>query len=161
MSHPNVTCTCHVEFESSTSSSRTQLSPAAWPQKLSTAADFDGFVEFARSIWLFEFVLFTHSSYHTAPSPAVWRTRLWNALHLDDSLSSSWHLYDLLSSWVRVIYSFITLHSAITGGMAYEAMNCAGYLKQRMIVILNDNGQVSFSLLYLYTYIQIPVHICI
>ena len=32
---------------------------------------------------------------------------------------------------------------AITGGMAYEAMNCAGYLKQRMIVILNDNGQVS------------------
>jgi deoxyxylulose-5-phosphate synthase len=28
------------------------------------------------------------------------------------------------------------------GGMAYEAMNCAGYLKQRMIVILNDNGQV-------------------
>ncbi len=32
---------------------------------------------------------------------------------------------------------------AITGGMAYEAMNCAGYLKSRMIVILNDNGQVS------------------
>ena len=32
---------------------------------------------------------------------------------------------------------------AITGGMAYEAMNCAGYLKQRMIVVLNDNGQVS------------------
>ena len=35
---------------------------------------------------------------------------------------------------------------AITGGMAYEAMNCAGYLKQRMIVVLNDNGQVSLSL---------------
>mmetsp|Transcript_58355 Transcript_58355/g.119350 ORF Transcript_58355/g.119350 Transcript_58355/m.119350 type:complete len:762 (-) Transcript_58355:72-2357(-) len=32
---------------------------------------------------------------------------------------------------------------AITGGMAYEAMNCAGYLEQRMIVILNENGQVS------------------
>ena len=32
---------------------------------------------------------------------------------------------------------------AITGGMAYEAMNCAGYLNQRMIVILNENGQVS------------------
>jgi len=32
---------------------------------------------------------------------------------------------------------------AITGGMAYEAMNCAGYLKQRLIVILNENGQVS------------------
>lgn len=32
---------------------------------------------------------------------------------------------------------------AITGGMAYEAMNSAGYLKNRMIVILNDNGQVS------------------
>jgi len=28
---------------------------------------------------------------------------------------------------------------AITGGMAYEAMNSAGYLKNRMIVILNDN----------------------
>ena len=34
---------------------------------------------------------------------------------------------------------------AITGGMAYEAMNCAGYLKQRMIVILNDNGQVCWT----------------
>uniref|UniRef100_A0A7S4K4C9 1-deoxy-D-xylulose-5-phosphate synthase n=1 Tax=Odontella aurita TaxID=265563 RepID=A0A7S4K4C9_9STRA len=32
---------------------------------------------------------------------------------------------------------------AITGGMAYEAMNSAGYLKNRMIVVLNDNGQVS------------------
>ncbi|GAX25369.1 1-deoxy-D-xylulose-5-phosphate synthase [Fistulifera solaris] len=32
---------------------------------------------------------------------------------------------------------------AITGGMAYEAMNSAGYLRSRMIVILNDNGQVS------------------
>jgi len=32
---------------------------------------------------------------------------------------------------------------AITGGMAYEAMNNAGYLRNRMIVILNDNGQVS------------------
>jgi 1-deoxy-D-xylulose-5-phosphate synthase len=32
---------------------------------------------------------------------------------------------------------------AITGGMAYEAMNNAGYLKNRMIVVLNDNGQVS------------------
>lgn len=32
---------------------------------------------------------------------------------------------------------------AITGGMAFEAMNNAGYLRSRMIVILNDNGQVS------------------
>lgn len=32
---------------------------------------------------------------------------------------------------------------AITGGMAYEAMNSAGYLRSRMIVVLNDNGQVS------------------
>lgn len=32
---------------------------------------------------------------------------------------------------------------AITGGQAYEAMNNAGYLKNRMIVILNDNNQVS------------------
>lgn len=32
---------------------------------------------------------------------------------------------------------------ALTGGQAYEAMNNAGYLKNRMIVILNDNDQVS------------------
>lgn len=31
---------------------------------------------------------------------------------------------------------------AITGGMAYEAMNCAAYLDSRLIVILNDNGEV-------------------
>ena len=32
---------------------------------------------------------------------------------------------------------------AITGGMAYEALNNAGHLNSRVIVILNDNGQVS------------------
>lgn len=32
---------------------------------------------------------------------------------------------------------------AITGGQAYEAMNNAGYLKNRMVVIFNDNDQVS------------------
>merc|ERR1719310_2388070 len=32
---------------------------------------------------------------------------------------------------------------AITGGMAYEAMNNAPYLNSRVIVIYNDNGQVS------------------
>lgn len=32
---------------------------------------------------------------------------------------------------------------AITGGMAYEAMNNAAYINTRMVVILNDNGQVS------------------
>mmetsp|Transcript_19842 Transcript_19842/g.66741 ORF Transcript_19842/g.66741 Transcript_19842/m.66741 type:complete len:716 (+) Transcript_19842:77-2224(+) len=32
---------------------------------------------------------------------------------------------------------------AITGGMAYEAMNCADYLNTKVVVILNDNGQVS------------------
>ena len=32
---------------------------------------------------------------------------------------------------------------AITGGMAYEAMNHAGYLDKNMIVVLNDNQQVS------------------
>ena len=31
---------------------------------------------------------------------------------------------------------------AITGGMAYEAMNHAGYLDKNMIVVLNDNQQV-------------------
>jgi len=32
---------------------------------------------------------------------------------------------------------------AITGGMAYEAMNNAAYLNSRIIVVYNDNGQVS------------------
>ncbi len=32
---------------------------------------------------------------------------------------------------------------AITGGMAYEAMNHAGFLDTNMIVILNDNQQAS------------------
>lgn len=35
---------------------------------------------------------------------------------------------------------------AITGGMAFEAMNCAGYLDIRHLVILNDNGQVSHAM---------------
>jgi hypothetical protein len=35
---------------------------------------------------------------------------------------------------------------AITGGMAYEAMNHAGFLDSNMIVILNDNQQVRCSL---------------
>jgi 1-deoxy-D-xylulose-5-phosphate synthase len=32
---------------------------------------------------------------------------------------------------------------AITGGMAYEAMNNAAYINSKIVVILNDNGQVS------------------
>lgn len=32
---------------------------------------------------------------------------------------------------------------AITGGMAYEAMNNAGFLDKNMVIILNDNQQVS------------------
>merc|ERR1711871_743078 len=35
---------------------------------------------------------------------------------------------------------------AITGGMAYEAMNNANYLNARMITVLNDNGQVSLPI---------------
>ena len=37
---------------------------------------------------------------------------------------------------------------AITGGMAYEAMNNAAYINSRVIVILNDNGQVSIYKLF-------------
>lgn len=37
---------------------------------------------------------------------------------------------------------------AITGGMAWEAMNHAGGLRSKMIVILNDNGQVSLPTFY-------------
>ena len=32
---------------------------------------------------------------------------------------------------------------AITGGMAYEAMNNAAYINSKIVLILNDNGQVS------------------
>ena len=32
---------------------------------------------------------------------------------------------------------------AITGGMAYEAMNNAAYINSKILVVLNDNGQVS------------------
>lgn len=34
---------------------------------------------------------------------------------------------------------------AITGGMAYEAMNHAGFLDSNMIIILNDNQQVGMG----------------
>lgn len=37
---------------------------------------------------------------------------------------------------------------AITGGMSYEAMNHAGFLDKNMIVILNDNQQVSLPTQY-------------
>ncbi|WIA11070.1 hypothetical protein OEZ85_011221 [Tetradesmus obliquus] len=37
---------------------------------------------------------------------------------------------------------------AITGGMAYEAMNHAGFLDSNMIIILNDNQQVSLPTQY-------------
>jgi len=37
---------------------------------------------------------------------------------------------------------------AITGGMAYEAMNNAGFLDSNMIIILNDNKQVSLPTQY-------------
>ncbi|GMH36910.1 hypothetical protein BSKO_04783 [Bryopsis sp. KO-2023] len=37
---------------------------------------------------------------------------------------------------------------AITGGMAYEAMNHAGFLDTNMIVVLNDNQQVSLPTQY-------------
>merc|ERR1719310_1982905 len=37
---------------------------------------------------------------------------------------------------------------AITGGMAWEAINHAGGLNSKMIVILNDNGQVSLPTVY-------------
>ncbi|KAF5842224.1 1-deoxy-D-xylulose-5-phosphate synthase-domain-containing protein [Dunaliella salina] len=37
---------------------------------------------------------------------------------------------------------------AITGGMAYEALNHAGFLDKNMIVILNDNQQVSLPTQY-------------
>lgn len=41
-------------------------------------------------------------------------------------------------------YSFnIRTNIVIRTGMAYEAMNNAAYINSKVIVILNDNGQVS------------------
>lgn len=48
-------------------------------------------------------------------------------------------LKDMDNSVVAVIGD-----GAMTSGQAYEAMNNAGYLDSNMIVILNDNNQVSF-----------------
>ena len=56
---------------------------------------------------------------------------------------------------------------AITGGMAYEAMNNAAYINTRIVVILNDNGQVPlvqvsmlmFSLtLRVYVWVGVTAH---
>lgn len=44
---------------------------------------------------------------------------------------------------------------AITGGMAWEAMNHAGGLRSKVVVILNDNGQVSLPTFY--NQVQQPV----
>jgi len=48
------------------------------------------------------------------------------------------------SMCVRVLVQVVAVigDGAITGGMAYEAMNHAGFLDKNMIVILNDNQQV-------------------
>ena len=43
---------------------------------------------------------------------------------------------------LRLLLSQVIGDGAITGGMAYEAMNHAGFLDTNMIVILNDNQQV-------------------
>ena len=47
---------------------------------------------------------------------------------------------------------------AITGGMAYEAMNNAGYLDTNMIIILNDNQQVSISYLAISSHVFSLMH---
>lgn len=44
---------------------------------------------------------------------------------------------------------------AITGGMAWEAMNHAGGLRSKVLVILNDNGQVSLPTIY--NSVEMPV----
>mmetsp|Transcript_14383 Transcript_14383/g.37311 ORF Transcript_14383/g.37311 Transcript_14383/m.37311 type:complete len:723 (+) Transcript_14383:19-2187(+) len=50
--------------------------------------------------------------------------------------------YDLQGRTARNSVAIIG-DGAITGGMAYEAMNNAAYLNSRVIVVYNDNGQVS------------------
>lgn len=60
-------------------------------------------------------------------------------------ISSSDHVWvgkNLLSKETNNCIAVIG-DGAITGGMAYEAMNNAAYINSRVIVILNDNGQVS------------------
>ena len=59
--------------------------------------------------------------------------------------------------WVgfkRISVSQVIGDGAITGGMAYEAMNHAGFLDTNMIVILNDNQQVwSYCVLFAFAVI--------
>ena len=53
------------------------------------------------------------------------------------------HAVDFLCSQGRKNHCVAVIgDGAITGGMAYEAMNHAGFLDKNMIVILNDNQQV-------------------
>ena len=55
---------------------------------------------------------------------------------------------------------------AITGGMAYEAMNHAGFLDKNMIVVLNDNQQVSrsasqsYTILFKLLFLSLPKEVC-
>lgn len=56
---------------------------------------------------------------------------------LTASLSIAWCAQGRKNHCVAVIGD-----GAITGGMAYEAMNHAGFLDKNMIVVLNDNQQV-------------------
>ena len=53
-------------------------------------------------------------------------------------LTAAWCLQGRKNNCIAVIGD-----GAITGGMAYEAMNHAGFLDKNVIVILNDNQQVS------------------
>ena len=63
------------------------------------------------------------------------------------------NLYYLTSihSYISAIYLYYSYYHSliqsymyiISGGMAYEAMNNAAYINTRVVVILNDNGQVS------------------
>lgn len=66
-------------------------------------------------------------------SPVQWQ----DPPHLTADFMQGLHLQGRKNHCVAVIGD-----GAITGGMAYEAMNHAGFLDKNMIVVLNDNQQV-------------------
>ncbi len=60
--------------------------------------------------------------------------------HSSTSISAGWGWRRGAICWARIIRSFPSSGTALTGGMAYEALNNAGRLQTNFIIVLNDNN---------------------
>ena len=77
---------------------------------------------------------------------ACWQTSLFHTLFSCNIIVFLPYVFCFFTFWLlqrRNNCVAVIGDGAITGGMAFEAMNCAGYLGIRHVVILNDNGQVT------------------